>query len=169
MFMWLLADWALNYMWRGNLIHLSFGLWRCIWPCYPEEMLIKLSASESWLKALSFLWSFRVAHRLTCADQTEECGTPWYMLLLEIGDFSVVFFLPTHCIIFRMSIKMLKCVTACRFHKKILHICLCTPQLLWSETDSQHPNMLKHHRLSGSGNIYHAWHKEKQHDKLGQR
>lgn len=51
MFMWLLAVWALNYMWRGNLIHLSFGLWRCIWPCCPEETLIKLFTSESRLMA----------------------------------------------------------------------------------------------------------------------
>lgn len=44
-------------------------------------------------------------------------------------------FLPTHCNIFRMSVKMLKCVTACRFHKKTLvfaHLSCCDLRLILS-------------------------------------
>lgn len=52
---------ALNYMWRGNLIHLSFGLWRCIWARRPEEMLIKLFSSESRLIALTLPPRYRSA------------------------------------------------------------------------------------------------------------
>lgn len=67
MFMWLLADWALNYMWRGNLIHLSFGLWRCIWPCCPEEMLIKLFYLRITVDSINF------ALELLCYRSADMC------------------------------------------------------------------------------------------------
>lgn len=79
-FMWLLADEALNNMWRRNLIHLSFGLRRCNWPSRPEETLIKLYAAQSWLLALRLCCCFCVTHELRWAKNWESWRRRWWRI-----------------------------------------------------------------------------------------